>query len=135
MHMTRTVCAAGLVFALAATAGQQAIQRERVPESGIGVKMTRLINTAEAEYFITSGEYVALPILLAHPKVKGLGFVSRPTDPSEASTADYKLSLVVSKDGQHYHISLEPATDCGVAVFTSERGVIYQGRSLGCGKP
>ena len=44
------------------------------------------------------------------------------------------LRLVVSPNGKHYNLSLGEKADvrCGFAFFSDERGVIYEGRALGC---
>jgi hypothetical protein len=44
------------------------------------------------------------------------------------------LRLVVSPDGKHYNLSLgeKPSVQCGFTFFSDERGVIYEGRALGC---
>lgn len=44
------------------------------------------------------------------------------------------LRLVVSPDGKHYNAWLGPKPDvrCGFAFYSDERGVIYEGRAIGC---
>ncbi|HEX5411278.1 MAG TPA: hypothetical protein VFZ27_05405 [Terriglobia bacterium] len=44
------------------------------------------------------------------------------------------LHLVVSADGQHYNVWLgqRPEVHCGFVFFSDERGVIYEGKAIGC---
>lgn len=45
-----------------------------------------------------------------------------------------QLRLVVSRDGKHYNLWLgqKPEAHCGFAFFSDERGVIYEGKAIGC---
>jgi hypothetical protein len=45
-----------------------------------------------------------------------------------------ELRLVVSADGRHYNLWLgqKSADVCGFAFFSDERGVIYEGKPIGC---
>jgi hypothetical protein len=45
-----------------------------------------------------------------------------------------ELRLVVSPDGKHYNLWLGQKLDvhCGIAFFSDERGVIYEGKAIGC---
>jgi hypothetical protein len=44
---------------------------------------------------------------------------------------------MVSPDGKHYNLWLgqKPGGDCAFAFYSDERGVIYEGASLGCDSP
>ena len=44
------------------------------------------------------------------------------------------LRLVVTPDGKHYNVWLgqKPDVRCGFAFYSDERGVIYEGRAIGC---
>jgi len=44
------------------------------------------------------------------------------------------LRLVVSPDGNHYNLWLgqKPDVRCGSAFYSDERGVIYEGKTIGC---
>jgi hypothetical protein len=44
------------------------------------------------------------------------------------------LRLVVSPDGKHYNLWLgqKPDVRCGFAFYSDERGVIYEGKAIGC---
>jgi tetratricopeptide (TPR) repeat protein len=48
-----------------------------------------------------------------------------------------ELRLVVSSDGKHYNLWLgqNQAGNCGFAFYSDERGVIYEGRVIGCEAP
>lgn len=53
-------------------------------------------------------------------------------DSSEGTLKDYKVSVVVSPDRQHYVAQLIKSSDCGLALFSNETGVIYTATALGC---
>jgi hypothetical protein len=56
-------------------------------------------------------------------------------DSSSIAIKDYRLSVTVAADGQHFQVSMHPTKGCGVSFFTNELGVIYQGLALGCPTP
>jgi hypothetical protein len=45
---------------------------------------------------------------------------------------DFDLGLVVGANGTSYKLSLLERKSCGMAFFTDDRGIIYQGKALGC---
>jgi hypothetical protein len=47
-----------------------------------------------------------------------------------ASVEDYELKVLVSSDGKHYSTSLTPANGCGVAMFSTDQGVIFAQQHL-----
>ena len=51
-------------------------------------------------------------------------------DSSEGTLKDYKVSVVVSPDRQHYVAQLIKSSDCGLALFSNETGVIYTATAL-----
>lgn len=44
----------------------------------------------------------------------------------------FGLTMVISSDGTAYKLSLEQKKKCGAAFFTSDTGVIFFGKPLGC---
>jgi hypothetical protein len=53
-------------------------------------------------------------------------------DSSAGRLKDYKVSVVVSPDRRHYVAQLIRSSDCGLALFSNETGVIYTATALGC---
>jgi hypothetical protein len=54
--------------------------------------------------------------------------------PGPEIVAGLELRLVVSPDGRHYNLWLGQKQEdrCGFAFFSDERGLIYEGRAIGC---
>ena len=48
-----------------------------------------------------------------------------------------EIRLVVSPEGKHYNLWMgqKREVNCGFAFFSDERGVIYEGRAIGCSPP
>ena len=94
--------------------------------------LVRTINSAEQTIKINESNYCALDVLLKKadwfPRQSEIAL----SDNSSGTLKGYKLSIVASADGKHYQLSLRPASGCGVAYFTSESGLIYEGKGLGC---
>lgn len=107
------------------------VGQEPVPyDARAGVRLMRAINTAENAGRRTDG-YVAIERLLTHPMMGGVA-QSVVLDGHDATYLGQSLRLVVSGDGQHYQAALVPPSECGVAVFTDERGLIFTGKVIGC---
>ena len=72
---------------------------------------------------------------LSHYSGKRFGEVSSLSLSSgPAISPGLRLRLVVSADRKHYNVWLgqKPGTRCGFAIFSDERGVIYEGKAIGC---
>lgn len=53
-------------------------------------------------------------------------------DANTVTLRDYRLSLIRSADAKQYQAALVPLKGCATAWFTSERGLIYTGKTLDC---
>ena len=53
-------------------------------------------------------------------------------DNSAGTLKNYRVSVVVSPDRQHYAAQLISSSSCGLAVFSDEYGIIYTARGMGC---
>ena len=122
---------------------QRELQRPQAVETSrdsrmTGVKVVRLINTAEMDYKQTHGRYATWDELVPsgaisrHEKpgtmFQGLNLSVRPE-----VTPGWVLDLVTAADGQGYELSLRNVADkCGFSFFSDQRGIIYQGGVIDC---
>ena len=53
-------------------------------------------------------------------------------DSSAGTLKNYRVSVVVSPDRQHYVAQLISSSDCGLAVFSNESLLIYTAKGLDC---
>lgn len=121
--------------------GVQDRERER---RSLAVNVVRAINTAELNYKKTHGSYATWDTLIANGDFSETGTKwSSEAFPTVAHAMyssgteivpGWKLRLHLSKDGNAYDLQLEDATDpkCNFTVFSDERGLIRQGKSLDC---
>jgi hypothetical protein len=142
-----------LLLALLLAAGQQAgwpqkgptpaADRERERRS-FAQNLARAINAAEADYWKQHGAYANWDTLM------GLGYFSpngtkwaSPEFPTVAHALygsgpeivpGWRLRLRLSNGNKAYDALIEDVTDpkCSYAVFTDERGMIRQGKSVEC---
>ena len=99
-----------------------------------GIAMLRVLNTVEAEMNHKHGAFVPLSAVLEAPMLKsGFSEVSL-SEPTKALVGGRTLVLLLSEDRKHYQAMVLPTESCGIGVFTSESGLIYTGRALGCEK-
>jgi hypothetical protein len=117
--------------------------REREHRS-MALAMVRAINAAEANYKKNHGVYANWDMLLGNGDFTDAGTKWAPESFPTVARATYnrtpeivpgwKLRLNLSKEGAAYDLLLEDASDlkCGYAVSSDERGVIRQGRAVGC---
>src|SRR5690242_3323911 len=124
------------LFSVAAALAVVALPKFQEPREQLSEKQAlALVRTAvstEATLKMKTSAYGSLRDVLE------IGLKSFPIvlgDSSSATVKDYRLSIVAAADGQHFQISMHPATGCGVSFFTNESGVIYQGLALGCPTP
>ena len=80
--------------------------------------LIRRINTIEAEMKLKGQSYGSLEGLLKEPRFQQRQFAIDVDDSSSGSLKNYKMSVVVSADGQHYQVSLRPAQGC-VMLFSA----------------
>jgi hypothetical protein len=114
-------------------AGAQAPSESANDSAREAVTILRAVNTAEAELNATAGGYGSVATVLASPRFKEM-FPGRAstTDAATATVGQSTLVLVVSEDQHRYQALITPSEACGVAMFTSQVGLIYKGRALGC---
>jgi hypothetical protein len=99
------------------------------PEGAL--RLMRVLGTAEAEAEGLQGSFVPLEQLLSHRSFQGHRSEFAVTDSTSARFKDYKLSVVVTGDGKHFHAALTP-NECGYALSADDSYVIYEGHALGC---
>lgn len=126
-----------ILVSLVAVAAARNVPQPMPPPMDPAVRLLRAINTAEADLRRSSGRYAGLRDVMTHAMVSSFGgqvalngdeATFAPGEPVPAR----RLSLVVSTDSAHYSLGVVPTEACGPAWFTSERGLIYQARALGC---
>jgi hypothetical protein len=112
----------------------------------LAVSIIRYINTAEASCQVKNGKrdenqkFLSWDELLNAPcfeQTRSLVRFYPANQPAFSSGSEIvpglELRLVVSADGKHYNVSLgEKPTGCGSVFFSDERGVIFEGKALGC---
>jgi len=152
--MERRNLAVASIFLLASllTLSRAVAQRATSPGSqdrenerhSLAVYMVRAINTAEAHYKKTQGTYVNWTTLISNGDFTDSGTKWAPESVPTVSHAMYgsgpeivpgwKLRLIVSKDASSYDLVLEDVNDpkCSYAVFSDDRGLIRQGKSISC---
>ena len=114
---------------------QLASPNEKSWEPGM---MAVLINTAEVQYKFARGVYADYATLLHSGQLKETGgreFTVLPGNLQSSSDPlpGYRLHLLTSEDGSSYQLSIQQkARDCGVALFTDETGIIFEGRHNSC---
>jgi hypothetical protein len=104
------------------------------------VSVARAVNTAETEAFFKRDSYPTVEQLSMSARFRGgleravPGATLVLGDSVSGAVRDYKLSILTSGDAKHYSLILVPKspTKCGVAVFSSDAGVIYTGKALAC---
>jgi hypothetical protein len=97
----------------------------------------RTINTFQAVAFQEPGhQYLSLDELVSqsHRNVEHEQWLTTLPllDSSAGTLKNYRVSVVVSPDRQHYAAQLIGSSSCGLAVFSNESGIIYTVRGMGC---
>jgi hypothetical protein len=125
----------------ASSPGAQDRENER---RSLAINMVRAINTAEAHYKKTQGTYVPWSTLITNNDFTDSGTKWAPESIPTVSHAMYgsgpeivpgwKLRLILSKDATSYDLVLGDVNDpkCSYAVFSDDRGLIRQGKSVSC---
>lgn len=106
------------------------------------VGVARLISTAELNYFRVNGGYASLAELVKSGQLRQAAiefpenlFAYRAVNLQSDSqpVAGFVLGLLVAADGSAYRLSLTQKTDeCGLGLFTDERGILYEGKTIDC---
>jgi len=103
-----------------------------------GVNVVRLINTAEMEYKRAHGGYAKWDELyrsgiIASDQKRGPQFSGVQLAAGPEVVPGWTLALIPSADGQTYELSLRNLGDkCQVSFFSDQRGLIYEGKVIGC---
>lgn len=117
--------------------------RERERRS-LAINIVRAINKAEANYKKNHGSYATWDTLISNGDFSETGTKWAPESFPTVAHAMYgsgpeivpgwRLRLQLSKDGNTYDLLLEDVTDpkCSFAVFTDERDLVRQGKSVDC---
>ncbi|MFZ0211256.1 MAG: hypothetical protein WBE20_14225 [Candidatus Acidiferrales bacterium] len=141
------VLVAGALACAAFAIAQSQANSARVPELAvertrdsrlIGVKVVRLLNTAEMNYRSAHGAYADWDELYRsgefaetqkHPAFAGLGVSAGPE-----VVPGWNLTMIASADRRSYELSLRNVDDkeCRFSFFTDESGLIYEGDVIGC---
>lgn len=96
--------------------------------SATGVALARMVNTAQAHH---RNGYVPLQELVndsAFARVAGQIVI----DGDEIVVGLHRVVLTVNEDRRRYQVSVVSSESCSPAWFSSERGLIYTGKALGC---
>jgi hypothetical protein len=116
-------------------------------QARLALGIVRLINTAEVidcrtkdgkidenEKFRPWNELLNAPCFKqAQSRVRFTHFDVSSLSPQPEIAPGLELRLVVSPDGKHYNQWLgEKRENCGVAFYSDERGLIYEGKVIGC---
>ena len=101
----------------------------------------RLINTAEVYFHRSAGAYGTFADLVSKGTLKetaglnpdlGSAYGRLALQDQTEPLRDFDLALVVAADGKSYKLSVLEKKRCGMAFFTDDSGIIYQGKALGC---
>lgn len=111
-------------------------------KSSQAVGVVRLVSAAEIDYFHANGRYASFAELVGSKQLARTAMQSPEHLPAYRSVnlqsdsepiAGYVLGLAVTADGTTYKLSLTQKTSkCGFAVFTDERGALYEGKPIDC---
>ncbi len=96
------------------------------------LRLVRSINTAQVQPFVQEKRYLSLEELLSRGGLPRLTALATLTTPVSSAVKDYNLVIFPSTDGKRYHLSLVPKSGCEPAFFSSESGIIFVGKALGC---
>ena len=112
--------------------GQTEIPTEKL------VNALRTLNTAEYSYREKTGRFAHREEML--PFLRKEGAPSRSPIDFE-NPKPYELAITTSPDGMHYQITLQRPSDmndkttwCKTAAFSDDRGVIFLGSAIDCGR-
>lgn len=123
------LCAAGMPF-LVQTNSEDTSKQLPLDKA---LSIVRAIGTVQAEVKSKENRYLSLEDVLKYgsfPRRHEVSLNGR----TSGTVKNYKLSVVLSDDSQHYQILLVPESGCGSAFFSNEDFVIYEGKALGCPK-
>ncbi|MHB8541842.1 MAG: tRNA (N6-threonylcarbamoyladenosine(37)-N6)-methyltransferase TrmO [Candidatus Acidiferrales bacterium] len=103
-----------------------------------GVNAVRLINTAQAGYKHAHGRYATWDELyrsgiMANDRKRSPQFSGLQLAGGPEVVEGWTLAMIVAADGQSYELSLRNLQDkCQFSFFSDQRGLIFQGKVIGC---
>jgi hypothetical protein len=99
------------------------------------VTILRLLNTAQMAShsgFLTLDQLVQSDAFSVAPAIELRNTLQRSASSHTIVVGEYSVSMVVAGDGRSYRASAVATERCAEAWFSSEAGVIYSGRAIGC---
>jgi hypothetical protein len=133
----------------AQTAAEGDTAKDSKGQARLAVSIIREINTAEVvdcrskerkidenQKFLSWDELLNAPCFKQEQSRARFSHVNNLSlSPGPEIVPGLELRLVVSPDGKHYSLWLGQKRDvhCGFVFFSDERGVIYEGKAIGCG--
>jgi hypothetical protein len=146
-HAAVAILFAGILLSASSANAQKnspTLQDRQREQHSLAVNIVRAINTAEAHYKTTHGSYATWTTLFSNGDFTDSGTKwSSESLPTVAHAMygsgpeivpGWRLRLNLSKEGNAYDLLLEDATDskCGYVLISDERGMIKEGKSIGC---
>ena len=95
-------------------------------------RLVRTINVSQMQWAAKHKLFGSLRDVEQGNSLSQHGEIVTYTGSDSATVANYEVRVLVSLDGKHYSTSITPTTGCGLAAFSSERGIIYHAAALGC---
>jgi hypothetical protein len=119
----------GAMCLISAVAWHTAVVAQQPQENAVdGIRLARAINSAQVSQSGTYAdvrELIGDPVLSAFaPAIQFEGEIVR--------IGNHRIMMVLAADRKHYQFTIVPDSGCGTAWFSSDRGMIYTGRALGC---
>jgi len=127
--MLALVIIAGLGLVACLDAKVTAVDDSGQMSANQAVGYLRTIGSAEATYKSKYGIYGSLQEIV-NAQYLGLSGGSMKDDNS-GLVKGYRVSIVPSADGQHFHASIILQSACDGALFTDDNFVIFQGKPIG----
>lgn len=124
-----SVLALGASFVASGPANSDQLTADEV------VGLVRQMNTTELNLYRGQQgkhQYASLAKMLESPDAKtGIKISVVAKDETSGEANGYLISVIASADGRHYLLEAVPK-ECGEAFFSSEVGLIYPAKALGC---
>lgn len=124
-----------LVFALGVTLAASSFAQKKTSLSEADLAgLIRAVNTAQLNWLAKHGTYGSLRDLSTDKLLTARGARSELQIRRDdlATVGGYELRIVVDSEGRYYFALLIPEQGCGAVLFSTEAGVIYRGKAMGC---
>jgi|SRR6516225_3745976 hypothetical protein len=129
------ICATVAVILAGKAIPKQLAQKPKDPTKDMVITL-RLLNTEQANYWETNHRFADRDQIVSFLR-QDRCLKNSPIDLENPKL--YGLTVITSADGLHYQIALGPNFDpkdestwCKTVAFTTDQGVIYLGKALGC---